>query len=359
MTVNINISNYEGYLLSAIDGELSEEEMAALELFLEQYPEIRKELSLLESTRMTPDMGMIFDGKEGLHRDSQVLSATNYESFLLAYVDNELHGPEKVALELLIQQQPRIQQELALLKAAVLTPDLTVTFTGKTSLYRRERTHVRPLWWWSAAAVLVGLAVWMLPRQYSGGNTQVVMKQQTGIKEEQSKSTSPLIANKAELAGNRTETVHTVTVTNMQKAKVERAGHAMEGLRNNNQASVAKANERTTVNEKAHMPDNAAPVLAKLPQPIATSEEVVQQLQEKNNEKHERILAENVSNVSEKMAVMANAEKISTTAVSTAATAASATDVKGELMVSVTMNGDSKLLNGVANVARFFSRKKK
>jgi hypothetical protein len=33
--------------------------------------------------------------------------------------------------------------------------------------------------------------------------------------------------------------------------------------------------------------------------------------------------------------------------------------VQGELVVSVTMRGDSKILNGVANVARFFSKKKK
>jgi len=61
-----------------------------------------------------------------------------------------------------------------------------------------------------------------------------------------------------------------------------------------------------------------------------------------------------VTAVQDKTAVMANAEKINN-----APPAAAATPANGELVVAVTMNGDSKLLNGVANVARFLSRKKK
>jgi hypothetical protein len=74
----------------------------------------------------------------------------------------------------------------------------------------------------------------------------------------------------------------------------------------------------------------------------------VQQLQDKINEQQ-------IAATIEKAPVMANA--VTTNKVSEAAIAPA--PVNGELVVSVTMNGDSKLLNGVANVARFFSKKKK
>jgi hypothetical protein len=88
--------------------------------------------------------------------------------------------------------------------------------------------------------------------------------------------------------------------------------------------------------------------LTKLAQPVPTSGEIVEQLQNKINE--QQIAA------TDKAPVMANASTISKVSEAVAAPAA---PVQGELVVSVTMNGDSKLLNGVANVARFFSKKKK
>src|SRR4051812_47611991 len=100
--------------------------MMALEAFLLQHPHIREELALLESARLIPDQEISFDDKTQLYRQTTVLSATNYESQLLDYIDNELHGPEKQALELLIKQHPHIRQELNILKQTRLQPDLSL-----------------------------------------------------------------------------------------------------------------------------------------------------------------------------------------------------------------------------------------
>ncbi|SHM40148.1 hypothetical protein [Chitinophaga sp. CF418] len=380
MVVNINISNYEEFLLSAIDGELNGEEMAALEAFMQQHPEVRKELALLEATKLRPEEGMKFDAKEMLYKNTGVLSATNYERFLLDYVDNELSVSGKRELEALISQHPHMQKDLSLLQAARLTPDLSVTFGNKASLYRRrEGTTVRPLWWWSAAAaVVVGLSVWLLPGQRSGEKPQVAVNQSS------TKGNSPVAeaeqpakeqANTSSLAdvgrpgGNAAEEM-SVAAAAEEKKEAEMVAHtagntpgkisqgnviAQNGIDNRinkNAVSDVTVSEQKQENGIDHLPDSRLPVLAKIPQPASTSGEVVQQLQDKTTQQ-EKILAQNVTAVPEKTAVMANAEKIND------APPVPAAPANGELVVAVTMNGDSKLLNGVANVARFLSRKKK
>jgi len=379
LAVNINISNYEEFLLSAVDRELNGEEMAALEAFMQQHPAVRKELALLEATKLSPEEGVTFDDKEALYKNAGVMSVTNYERFLLDYVDNELSVSEKRELEALISQHPHIQQELSLLQAARLTPDFSVTFGNKASLYRRrEHSKVRPLWWWSAAAaIVVGLSVWLLPGQRSGENPQMAANQ-SAVKDDspaakqsagqQVNTSSP--ADAGNTAGKSAEEVSNATAADKKRdadAIAQATGHTVSKTSRDN--VIAQKGDDNRVNKTAvpeatvseqrqqeagidRLPDSRLPALAKLPQPASTSGEVVQQLQEKT-EQQEKILAQNVAAVPEKTAVMANAEKIND------APPAPAAPANGELVVAVTMNGDSKLLNGVANVARFLSRKKK
>lgn len=376
MAVNINISNYEEFLLSAIDGELTGEERAALEAFMDLHPEIRKELALLESTKLQPDTAMQFDAKDMLYRKSDVLSATNYERFLLDYVDNELSTAERTQLEALISQHPHIQQELSLLQAARLTPDLTVTFENKASLYRKEQTRIHPLWWWSAAAAVVaGLSFWLIPGQRTGEPAAVAVNQpaaqtstssqtvpQTGTVPQVSSSSVAQNDNPASTQPQVADNVSNDQVQHPASADKNRNTALSNTLARNRVADKTVNRPAPEVNESNqqepanHIPDTRAVALAKIPQPASTSGEVVQQLQEKS-EQQEKILAENATVVAEKSATMANATKISSAAPEVASAAPA--NVKGELVVAVTMNGDSKLLNGVANVARFLSRKKK
>lgn len=82
MSIEINISNYESYLLSYIDGELNEAEQAALEVFLKKHPQFRQELELLEGTRLVPDEQLVFDNKAALYRTASP-AAVDYEELML------------------------------------------------------------------------------------------------------------------------------------------------------------------------------------------------------------------------------------------------------------------------------------
>ncbi|SFW71435.1 anti-sigma factor [Chitinophaga sancti] len=347
MAINIDISNYEEYLLSAVDGELNEEEQAALEIFLQQHPKYRQELLLLQSARFVPDDELHFDGKEMLYRqsDSNTLSAGNYEGFLLEYVDNELGADDQRKVEALAQQHPHISRELRLLEASRLKPDLSLKFPGKTVLYRSS-TRVRAIWWWAAAAAVVaGVAVVMIPPHHTDvqGTEMAVHQEQPAVTTPSSRQVAkadetpaapviekPVIST-SPVASNRPVPTHVAPVAAVPQPAVP-------------------------VTTREDIPASVA--LNRLPQPESTSSEIVQQLKEQKEQQH--IANSGITAETDKAPVIAKSDNNNNKeeAMNTRVTDASR-PVQGELVMSVTMRGDSKILNGVANVARFFSRKKK
>jgi hypothetical protein len=376
MKINIDISNYEEYLLSAVDGELSGEEMAELELFLQLHPQIREEMALLESVKLIPDAEVQFDDKNELYRESVRL---------LEYVDNELYGAEKQVFEELIRGDAHLSKELNLLQQARLQPDLNLHFGNKTSLYRHNRNTIFPIWWWGAAAAIVaGVAVWVLPvlpgkervkvavnkvvTDSGVSNESVADNQQPGsinkeqIQTEKQPQTGSNEVGNQSLPGKNKQTDtqqpsnNQVIVNRQQHTKPSSTGAQL--LADNNTKPAGHGKPAVSVNDAGNKPtvtDNSNQGLTKLAQPVATSSEVVQQLQDKKNEQTAAIVANPV----EKAPVLANATAINTNSNKVSEIVTTPASVQGELVVSVTMNGDSKLLNGVANVARFFSKKKK
>ncbi|WP_343669495.1 hypothetical protein [Chitinophaga sp.] len=346
MAINIDISNYEEYLLSAVDGELNDEEQVALEVFLQQHPKYRQELLLLQSARIVPDSELRFDGKEMLYRqsDANTLSVGNYEGFLLEYIDNELNRDDRQKIEALAQQHPHISQELRLLEASRLKPDLTVKFGDKSTLYRNTQ-RVRGIWWWAAAAAVVaGVAVITLPprnRETQDQGTELAVQHQHPAV---STPSAPIPQQSAieKLAVNNSapQIASTRPVPAQHETPVPSAPQ---------QAPAA-----TVITKQEDNPASVA--LNKLPQPESTTSEIVQQL--KDQKEQQQIANAGISNETDKAPVIAKSDSNKEDAMNTRVTEASR-PVQGELVVSVTMRGDSKILNGVANVARFFSKKKK
>ncbi len=62
----ITWENYEEYIMMYADGELSPAAVDALMAFVNEHPELKKELAAYERTRMTPDTSMIFADKDAL-----------------------------------------------------------------------------------------------------------------------------------------------------------------------------------------------------------------------------------------------------------------------------------------------------
>ncbi len=359
MAVEIDISNYESYLLSYVDNELNDAEKAALDQFLQQHPHIQAELELLKGACVTPDEQIVFDQKAALYRHTPAASADEYESMMLSYVDGELPAEATARLKSWLKEHPEAQKEMALLQVVKLEPDTAVVFENKASLYRTSRKTIRmaPYWWGAtAAAVLTGLLLWLLPagnrhnsQPIAGTVTQKTMH--PPVSQPETAAIPAPAPEKAAMpavppAAARPEVAYTpVNRTASHKketapAKVTPVTPAPQQLPNNN--AVASATVTADV-----------PVISTLPSPRNTSDEVV----EKHLQQNATFAAAPADNTpaAKETVIAANMPAMPAKASGPAAAAPAA--VKGELILSVS-GSDSRILDKVTNVAKFFSRKR-
>ena len=110
------------------------------------------------------------------------IDQTNYESFLLSYVDGELTETEKREVEVFCAGNPEAARDLGLLQQTVMIPTVTV-FDEKASLYREEeKRHVIGWYFWRAAIVIVLLA--------GGGWLYLALNPGAGMKDDSKKMAS-------------------------------------------------------------------------------------------------------------------------------------------------------------------------
>jgi hypothetical protein len=179
--MNINRHNYEEFFILYMDNELGSDDRRMVEAFVLQHPDLKEELDLLLQYKLSPDTEILFPGKEDLIKvnGETPITITNYEEWLVLYIDNELDADQRKELEKFISSNPSLQEELALLRRSKLQPE-QIVFAGKESLYRREE-RVRPLparWWRIAAAAVlllgIGITTAVVVNKKSSGGEAIV-----------------------------------------------------------------------------------------------------------------------------------------------------------------------------------------
>ncbi len=155
----INRHNYEEYFILYMDNELSSDERRMVETFVQNHPDLKEELDVLLQYKLVPDSNIIFKGKEELMKvqGESPITLSNYEEWLVLYMDNELTADQRKKVEQFIAANPSVQKEVDLLLQTRLQPE-TMVFANKEVLYRREE-KVRPILWWRAAAAVLILAL--------------------------------------------------------------------------------------------------------------------------------------------------------------------------------------------------------
>ena len=355
MSTDINISNYEDYLYSYVDGELQAEEVLALENFLEKYPQFRAELDILLSTRLQPE-AIVFDSKASLYRGE--ISLQNYESHLLSYIDGELDQQEKDAFEQFVSRHPAVEKDLKVWQATKLQADTAVRFENKSVLYRKasHRTVIRPAYWWGAAAAVMAGALFFITLS-DPAKTDVAAVDQT-----QQKTTDPVIATtvpKETLQVASQETLpkenSPVVIQETTPAKAPVLAATNTARANANTAPAANTTLAANIASAANttLAANTAP---------ATNRTI--DLANVPTEQHDNnaVIAADISKQLKQIPgneVAANRPSIEVGTSAPLATPAPPAAEPGELIMSVTGNGlESKVLDKVTNVARLFAKKR-
>ncbi len=177
--MNINRHNYEEYFILYMDNELGSDDRRMVETFVLQHPDLKEELDLLLQYKLSPDTEILFPGKEELIKvnGETPISLTNYEEWLVLYIDNELNADQRKIVVQFIATNPSVKEELAQLQQTKLQPE-QIVFGIKESLYRKEeKFRSLPVRWWRAVAAMLILAL--------GLTTFILLKNKpSGVKEE-------------------------------------------------------------------------------------------------------------------------------------------------------------------------------
>lgn len=179
--MNITRHNYEEYFLLYVDNELTIAQRKAVEAFVEENPDLRPELQLLQQSVFPADDRIVFGNKESLLKASthpNPVNETNCEEYFVFYADDELSNEQKDQVEQFVYRHPQYQASFELFQQARLMPDTAIAYPDKYALYRHEEDDKAPVvrmrWWRMAAAAAVllvagGMSWFILSREGQSG----------------------------------------------------------------------------------------------------------------------------------------------------------------------------------------------
>ena len=153
--------NYEEYFLLYVDNELSVQERRMVDAFVRENADLEEELNMIRQSVLRPDKSVVFQNKGQLMKKSSgmaPINELNYAEYFVLYGDDELSTEENDMVEQFVYRNPQFQVEFELIQQARFTPDTSIVFPDKESLYRKEKTERKVIymsWWRMAAAAVV------------------------------------------------------------------------------------------------------------------------------------------------------------------------------------------------------------
>jgi hypothetical protein len=133
--MQIDRSNYEIWLIDWLDGNLDDPEVAQLQLFLRDNPDIKEEYDELMLFRLSSP-GETFQQKNNLKKTSLNLPESQFEYLCVAFLENDLSSEQEAELKEFIENDPLKKKTYDLIRKTKLSPS-EATFKHKKRLFRR------------------------------------------------------------------------------------------------------------------------------------------------------------------------------------------------------------------------------
>ncbi|MBU2650210.1 MAG: hypothetical protein KKA81_04685 [Bacteroidetes bacterium] len=136
--MRISRNNYEEHFLSYLEGQLTQEEVAQLQLFLAENPDLELELNKMGSCILKPDKHIKYPFKQSLKvefiaSDAEI-NQENLHLYCIAFLENELSPADTGKFRKYLGNNPEANALLNSFRQIKLTPETEIHFHGKKSL---------------------------------------------------------------------------------------------------------------------------------------------------------------------------------------------------------------------------------
>jgi hypothetical protein len=160
----IDLHNYEAFFLDYLEENLSTEQIAELDAFLMQHPELKSDLDEMQGIEeLTLSSGTTsFSNKKALKADPTVLSLFTVDDWMISAVENQLSENQLVQLNEFIASNG-LGASFAAYQKTVLVANESEVFTSKSALKRKAGLVIPMFYRYAAVAasvvLLIGLTV--------------------------------------------------------------------------------------------------------------------------------------------------------------------------------------------------------
>lgn len=291
--MKLDRNNYEEFFLLYVDNELTAEQRKSVEQFVQENPDLAMELDILQQTVLPADNSVVFTGKDSLlkNESSSLINTSNYEEYLISYIDDELNPAERNAFEKFVTVHPQVKEELSIYLQTKSEPEEEIVFANKEILYRtEEKVRVISMQWWkiavAAAVILVaGIGTFtILNKKETTGTDSSVAKTTTD-----KKSTDPVVATK----DSNTKEQQKAETPSIQETIQDNVASAIptDAIKTKLSADKKQQEEKTAAKKVApqNFVTNKDEVLAKSETPVKKENVTNTSAENKSNEVDSRI----------------------------------------------------------------------
>lgn len=137
--MEINLNNYQAFFLDYFENALEPQQVAELMVFLEANPELNSEFESFDPVFVEPETIKIKNKHELKKRNyisTKNITALNYEKWMVAGLENDLHQDETNELEDFLTVNPEARLEYGFFMKSRLTP-VPISFKDKISLKKK------------------------------------------------------------------------------------------------------------------------------------------------------------------------------------------------------------------------------